>query len=68
MNISEHFKSLLFCLPTFCVRRFIDVLDPENRPDPVRFRPDPVRFRPDPVRFRPDLVKFRPDPDQDPGL
>ena len=34
MNISDSFKSLLFFLDTFGVRRTIDVLDPETSPDP----------------------------------
>ena len=32
MNILNNSKSLLFCFHTFCVRRSIDGLDPENRP------------------------------------
>ena len=37
-NILDNFKSLLFCLHTFGVRRNIDVLDSENQPGSVQIR------------------------------
>ena len=45
MNNLDNFKSLLLSFITFVFRRFIDVLDLENRPDPLKFWPDPVPGR-----------------------
>ena len=34
-NIVTNFKSILFCIHTFCVRGSIDVLDLKNEPGPA---------------------------------